>query len=187
MTAPPQPPSAEVYGTFAGQIDQAAVQRIFQNCAGAMAPPVSTAKVHLLFQSFGGVVGDGVCLYNFFRSLPIGLALYNAGAVQSIATIAYLGARERKASAHATFLLHRAHTNEQAATAARLKVRTQSLSLDDEVIESILREHIQLTRRQWRHLDNHDLTLSASEALGIGLTTEIADFLPPHGTRIYAV
>ena len=49
------------------------------------------AHVHLLFQSNGGTVGDGLCLYNFFRSLPISLTFYNTGSVASVAAIAYLG------------------------------------------------------------------------------------------------
>src|SRR5215217_2667776 len=54
------------------------------------------AHVHMLFQSNGGTVCDGVCLYNFFRSLPISLTLYNTGSVAPVAVVAYLGAHERK-------------------------------------------------------------------------------------------
>src|SRR5213080_2998307 len=104
MTALPVLPS-EVWATFAGPIDQAAVQRALSNLATASGTGVK--HVHLLFQSLGGTVGDGVCLYNVFRALPFDLTLYNAGSVQSIAVISYLGAKRRKASTHATFAIHR--------------------------------------------------------------------------------
>src|SRR4051794_30276298 len=101
MTDVAQPVAQEIYAAFAGQIDQGAVQRIFQSFAGAMTNKIS--GVHLLFQSAGGFIGDGVCLYNFFRAMPIDLTLYNAGSVCSAAVIAYLGAKKRKTSAYATF------------------------------------------------------------------------------------
>jgi ATP-dependent Clp protease, protease subunit len=187
MATSQQPTRVEVYATFSGTIEQNSLQRLFQGFALTTTPPMTAAHVHLLFESYGGFVGDGVCLYNFFKTLPMELTLYNAGAIQSIATIAYLGARQRKASARATFLIHRTRTEEKGATANRLKARTQSLVLDDEVTESILREHVQLSRKQWRHIENHDLTLSADEAVGIGLADAIAEFSPASGSRLYSI
>jgi ATP-dependent Clp protease protease subunit len=121
MATPTQPLlSLDAYGVFCGQIDQAALQRIFQNLSLATNPALNIKSVHLLFQSSGGFVGDGVCLYNFFRSFPVDLTLYNVGSVLSIATIAYLGAKTRKASARAMFGIHRSIMTPQAATSADL-------------------------------------------------------------------
>src|ERR1035438_7167886 len=94
---------SELYAVFCGQIDQLSVQHIF--AAVEEASRNSVKSIHILFQSSGGCVGDGVCLYNFFRVLPFDLTLYNVGSVQSIAAIAYLGAKHRKTSAHALFQL----------------------------------------------------------------------------------
>jgi ATP-dependent protease ClpP protease subunit len=66
-------PSNEAYAVFAGNIDQNSVNRIFNSMAGAT--NARYTKIHLLFQSTGGVVSDGVCLYNFFRTLPLPLIL----------------------------------------------------------------------------------------------------------------
>jgi ATP-dependent protease ClpP protease subunit len=52
--------------------------------------------VHALFQSAGGYVEDGVFFYNFLRSIPIELTLYNVGQISSAGVIAYLRARNRK-------------------------------------------------------------------------------------------
>jgi ATP-dependent protease ClpP protease subunit len=101
--APATPP--EVYAVFCGNLDQASVGRIMLGVTTAIANRVP--RLHLLFQSSGGLVGDGVCLYSFFRGLPLPLTIYNVGSVSSIAALAYLGAEERKVSAHATFMLHR--------------------------------------------------------------------------------
>jgi len=74
-----------VYATFAGPIDQQTLPRIFQNFAGATQRGVR--ELHLLFQSTGGVVGDGISLYNYIRTLPLDLHIYNTGAVHSIAVL----------------------------------------------------------------------------------------------------
>ena len=116
-----------VYATFSGVIDHQAVQRIFQGFSTAIRGGVE--HVHLLFQSTGGAVGDGVALYNFFRALPIELSLYNIGTVASIGAIAYLGAKIRKTSAHATFMVHRTQLPPQTATAERLHALAYSVDL----------------------------------------------------------
>src|SRR5260370_7187686 len=94
--------------------------------------------VHLLFQSVGGIVGDGICLYNFFKSLPINLTIYNAGAVQSIAIVSYLGAKRRKTSSRAVFMIHRTSSGAQPATAPSLKCSAQALPLDNVTSDPLL-------------------------------------------------
>ena len=176
---------AAVYGLFSGPIDQAAVQRIFQGITAAITNKLE--HVHLLFHSSGGYVGDGVCLYNFFRSLTIELTLYNVGNVDSAAAIAYLGAQHRKTSAYASFLIHRSHNSPQAATAGRLEATAQSLTLDDQRTEAILRNHVTLDMDRWSRLDHYDIRFSAKEAVDAGLADEVAEFAPPPGSLIYTV
>lgn len=134
------PARNSVYAVFAGPIDQAAVQRIFQGMTSAIANSIH--DIHLLFQSFGGSVGDGVCLYNFFKTLPVDLTLYNVGNVSSAATTAFLGAKKRKASAYATFMVHRVQSAAQPATTERLQSMTHSVLADDERTEAILGRHL---------------------------------------------
>ena len=99
----PTIPSTEVYFVFCGIIDQNSVNRIFNTLAVVTNPQNHVVHVHLLFQSTGGFVGDGFCLYNFFKSLTVDLTIYNVGSVQSAATIAFLGAKKRKTSARAVY------------------------------------------------------------------------------------
>jgi ATP-dependent protease ClpP protease subunit len=77
-----------------------------------------------------------ICLYYFFKALTIDLTIYNVGWVQSISLIAYLGAKKRKTSSRATFMMHRTSGGAQPATAVRLKGITKSLTLDDARTES---------------------------------------------------
>jgi len=176
-------PLNEVYVTFVGLIDNAAVHRITNGMATAMGNGVD--QVHLLFQSYGGAVGDGVFLYNYFRALPIGLTLYNLGKVESIATIAFLGAKRRKVSTYATFMIHRTTITEQLATARRLESTTKSLTLDDDRTEAILRDHLKMPDERWKELEYHDVNFSAKDAVGFGIADEVAEFAPPPNTRMY--
>ncbi len=185
-----QPPSApspalQAYGVFSDNINQASVQRIFAVFAGAMERKFT--HVHLLFQSIGGSVGDGICLYNFFKSLPLNLTIYNPGNVHSSAVVAYLGAKKRKTSARGTFMIHRTGSGSQFATIPRLRGIEKSLILDDERIESILKEHIKLEAADWDKLNLQEVYFSGEEAVKIGLAHEIGDFSPPFGTLIYNV
>jgi len=78
MGVPPanqQPPvPSNVYAIFCGDINQANAQKVVNSLTVAMGMKVE--HVHALFQTAGGYVGDGVFLYNLFRTIPIELTLY---------------------------------------------------------------------------------------------------------------
>lgn len=177
-------PPQSAYAIFAGPIDQAAVQRFFSSVGAGSANKIE--HIHMLFQSFGGAVADGICLYNFFRTLPINLTLYNVGNVSSAATIAFLGAKERKVAANATFMVHRAQSPGQPASAARLQSIAHSVAVDDRNLESILRAHLDMTPDQWAIHSASDLWLSADEAVACKLA-EIGEFAPPKGVQIFNI
>ena len=127
-------PPENLYAAFCGEINDGSVKRIVANLTGAT---FNNQNVHLLFQSSGGCVGDGVCLYNFFRSLPIELTIYNVGSVYSAGVLAYLGGKRRVTSKRAMFMVHRVMTNPGRTPAMAMKGIAKSLILEDERVESI--------------------------------------------------
>lgn len=175
----------EIYATLSGMLDWAATQRILNSFSTASLKGVT--KAHVMFQSIGGGIGEGVCLYNFFRTLPIDLTLYNSGSITSIAVVAYLGAKNRKASAHSTFMIHRTQTTTQAANTQTVKAFAESAVLFDETTEEILREHINMPEERWERFNHNDLWFSAEEAVKYGIANEIGEFSPPPGTLLYTV
>lgn len=186
MATPATPPQVtDVYAVFAGPIDQAALQRIFSNFGTAYAAGVQ--HVHLMLQSTGGGIGDGVCLYNYFKAFTLDLTLYNAGTVASIAAIAFLGAKRRKTSAHASFMLHRTQTTTQFTNTQSLKVLAENAVTNDQITEAILREHVNMPAEKWSQLDHNDLFITAEESIKFGIADEVAEFAPPVGTRIYSI
>jgi hypothetical protein len=46
----------------------------------------------LLFQTTGGIVGDGICMYSILRTAPIVFHLYNVGSVAVVLLGANLSA-----------------------------------------------------------------------------------------------
>lgn len=163
-----QPPALPpvVYGLFSDQISQASVQRIFNTVGVACNGGVRHA--HILFQSSGGFIADGIALYNFFRTIPIELTLYNAGSVQSIATVAFLGAAHRKASAVASFQIHMSSSPQLAANASQLEGLVEGVGIDDARTEEILRRHLRLSEQRWAQLGRRDMTFTAQEAIECG-------------------
>src|SRR5437773_8519203 len=128
LTPPaPQPLPKIVYGMFCGILDGPAVARIQNNIA--VATQMNVEHIHLLFQSDGGGVGNGVSLYYLFKALPFDLTIYNAGAVSSAALIAYLGAKHRKTSAGGTFLIHRTTDTLQFGREAQFRAVAEACAL----------------------------------------------------------
>jgi ATP-dependent Clp protease protease subunit len=185
-TAQPEEVPPEVYAIFCAGIEQATAQKMVAGLTAAVQAKV-VKHVHILFQSAGGLVGDGVFLYNLFRSLPIELTLYNVGQISSAAVIAFLGAKHRKTSSRATFMVHRTTQNPHPATSRNLEHIAKSLALDDERTEAILREHVKFPEEMWAAMHYHDLHLSAQEAVEYGIADEISDFGPPAGTQIFNI
>lgn len=175
----------KVFGIFAGLIDQTAVQRLSN--ALSIASQQGVDEVHLLLQTSGGIIGDGVCLYNIFRSSPVSVSLYNAGTIASIGVIVFLGADHCNTSTNATFMIHKTTFSPIAATVDRLQSAAFAATLDDQRVEAILHEHINLPEEKWGVHKFADLWLSASEAVEAGVADAIADFSPPKGEQIYYV
>jgi ATP-dependent Clp protease protease subunit len=188
MATPPNTPTPphDVYAIFVDDINQANTARIIQGFTGAMA--AGSKHAHVMFQSWGGFVGDGVMLYNFLRSMTaLDVTLYNSGQIASAAVIAYLGAKQRVASKSSIFMLHRSHNSPQFATVSKLERMAENLTLDDKRTEDILKTHVKMPDELWKQLENHDLYLTGEDGVKFGIATELGDFAPPVGTQIYKV
>jgi ATP-dependent Clp protease, protease subunit len=185
MSTPAPAPPPDIYAMYCGGIDQPSAQKTVNSLAVAMGMKVQ--HVHLLFQSAGGYVGDGVFLYNLFRSIPIELTLYNAGQISSAGVIAYLGANHRKATRNSTFMIHRSTNSPQFATASKLGHVAKTLVLDDQRTETIFHDHVTLPPELLAALEHHDVYVSADEAVQFGIADKIGEFAPPPGTQVYNI
>jgi len=183
MPDEPKPAAPEeIWAIYCGDINAANTAKLM---TGLIAVSLNGSKrIHILFQSWGGFIGDGVFLYNSLRKLPVEVVLYNAGQVASAATLAFLGARARKTTANAVFMIHKGTNSTQGAGVERLKAVTANLTIDDARIEEILRAHLRLPEELWIQFQYHDVYLTGEDAAKYGMADEIGEFSPPAGARV---
>lgn len=174
-----------VYGLFAGAIDQLAVQR-FHNVF-SLASHNGVKHIHIIFQTNGGIIGDGISLYNLFRASPVDMTLYNVGTVCSIGVIAFLGAKNRKTSKYATFMIHRSYMSPAGANSERLASAASQMILDDARVEGILKSHTKIPAEKWDAHKFADVWLSAKEAVECSIADGEAEFSPPLGSTLFNV
>jgi ATP-dependent Clp protease protease subunit len=173
----------QAYFTLSGDVNSDMVHRVFEAVSVMTEEGVDTA--HILVQSNGGYVSDGLCLYNFLANAPITFIMYNGGAVASIAVIVYLAGTRRFASETARFMVHKSHaTATPGARPDALNIIVEGLRADDARTEAILRKHIELSPDQWAIHQYSDLHLNSRDARVAGMITDIADFAPPKGARL---
>lgn len=178
-------PNAEKVGyfTLSGDVNSSMVQRVFSATAHMSSEGTETA--HILLQSHGGFISDGICLYNYLSNLPIRFVIYNSGAIASIAVIVFLAGQKRYASHTARFMVHKSHASPPPGTRPdALQIIVEGLMADDRRTESILRDFVQFTKAQWAVHAQSDLHLTAEEALTSKLIDSIADFCPPPGASL---
>jgi ATP-dependent Clp protease, protease subunit len=180
MSADQTNPKKEAWYTLSGDVNSDMVHRVFEAVAGMTEEGIETA--HVLVQSNGGYVSDGLCLYNFLANAPVNFLMYNGGAVASIAVILFLSGTRRYASETARFMVHKSHaTASPGSRPEALSIIVEGLRADDARTESILRKHVELTPEQWAIHQYSDLHLNSRDARIAGLINDIADFAPPKG------
>lgn len=105
-------------------------------------------EIHLLLNSPGGSVLDGVHCYNVLRSLPVKLSTYNVGNVDSIANVIFLAGDDRFAADSAVFLFHGVGmdlTGPMRLEEPFLRERLQSIEADHDRIAGIMADRTKLT------------------------------------------
>ncbi len=173
----------DAWFTLSGDVNSDMVHRVFEAVSNMSESGIDTA--HVLIQSNGGYVSDGLCMYNFLSNAPIKFVMYNGGAVASIAVILFLAGSERYASETARFMVHKSHaTASPGARPDALNIIVEGLRADDARTESILRKHIELAPEQWAIHQYSDLHLTARDARTARMINEVADFAPPRGVHI---
>jgi ATP-dependent Clp protease protease subunit len=183
MSEDPAKEKKEGYFTLSGDVNSDMVHRVFEATAAMVEDGIDTA--HVLVQSNGGYVSDGLCLYNFMANSPVQFVMYNGGAVASIAVILFLAGTRRYASETARFMIHKSHaTASPGSRPDALNIIVEGLRADDARTESILRKHVELNPEQWGVHQYGDLHLNARDAKLAGLINDVADFAPPKGAYL---
>lgn len=180
------PPTNPVYATLAGPITPETIRMIVAGVTGATQRGYTVA--HVMLQSHGGAIGDGVMLYNLFRAFPIELHLYNGGMIASIAVTAFLGAKHRHVSRHGRFMIHKVHGSAQAGTTGtKMAELAKGALAEDRRIEAIIRENTNIPKKMWAAHKNHDVFFTPEEAVAYGLATDVREFDVPAGVQVFNI
>ena len=175
-----------IYASLGGPINQDSLSRIFLNMNAATQG--GAKEVHVLVQSTGGSVSDGIALHNFFKTFPIELYGYNCGAVSSIAVVAFLGIKHRHVSTHGSFMIHKSTLTPQGPmTAAKMRASADYLDGEDARVEAIIRSHTTIPDAIWAQHSSQDVFFSAQQAVDFGIAESIREFQIPNGAQIFQI
>lgn len=175
------------YYSFTGPIGPEQATRL--GAAFSAAVNEQCDEVYLCLNSPGGLVGDGIFLYNLIRGLPLRTTIHNVASVSSIATAVFVAAERRLCSPHSTFLVHPTTIGpfQEAVPSQRLELALQSALADDQRIEDILRNRTALPDEMLTGRRIKDIHITPQIALKHGLVHGIEDFALPKGNQIFQV
>lgn len=146
--------------------------------------------VYLMLSTPGGLVMNGLNVYNVLRGLPCELTVHNVGTVDSIGNAIFLAGNRRYACAQSTFMFHGVGLSAQHGMRIEEKFLRESLQnvlADQRRIGQILEERTQLTSEQVNGLFLEAQTKDAADAIGCGIVHEIRDVQIPMGGPVISL
>ena len=172
-----------VYVSFSAEISQNTTEVLLATCANLVAQKVPT--VHLLLSTPGGMVMNGLNLYNILRAMPFKLITHNVGSVNSIGNVVFLAGEERYANPHATFMFHGVGFDMSGQTMRfeeqNLRERLDSIVADQARIGRIMCERTRLSQEETKGLFLESQTKDPDFARSKGIIHDIRDFKLPNG------
>jgi ATP-dependent protease ClpP protease subunit len=124
---PPQtvhPAPQIVYVPFSAEINA----NTSESLIAVMANCANHKEVYLMLSTSGGIVMNGLNLYNVMRATPFKLITHNVGNVDSIGNALFLTGVERYACPHSTFMFHGVGLNTQPKTRLEEKSTRETLN-----------------------------------------------------------
>jgi ATP-dependent Clp protease, protease subunit len=155
------------------------------NCANQ-----GVKEVYLMLSTPGGVVMNGLNLYNVLRAMPFKLTTHNVGNVDSIGNAVFLAGVQRYACPHSTFMFHGVGFNAQPNTRLEEKSTRETLNsilADQKRIGGIIRERTKLGEAEIEALFREAQTKDAAFAAGCGIVHDVRDFQIPVGATVVSL
>ena len=175
--------------SFVGGIRPPATMNLRNACASSINEKVTDLTI--LFQSNGGLLDEGFALYGFLRALPLKLTMHAISAVESIATIVFLAADHRFATAQSHFMLH-PFTWPFAAQDYEMRNIAQisaSLAMHGAKFEDVLKQRTSLSDEAIKDLKMFEKQTLFTPALAKekGIIQDVKDASIPAGTTFFNV
>ncbi len=191
----PQPPmtlsSSVVIRYFAG-VNAATASQLMQALDNCVRQGVT--DVRLLISTQGGLVHEGISLYNFIRGIKakVNVVTHNFGSVDSIGVVLFAAGQTRRSVPQARFLVHRV-ANTITATGQlvmgedQLMQTLKSLQADQQNIARIIAANSNRSVSQVLATMKAQPTLFPDELKKWGLVHEIADIDFPPGADLLTI
>ena len=143
-------------------------------------------EIHFFLNTPGGMIADGIASYNFLRSLPVQIIIYNIGAVNSVGNAVYQAADKRICAETSSFMFHGVgiDVNNIRLELKQLNEMTKSVQNDQDQISKIIVERTGLSLEDVNELFLNMEYLKADEAFKRGITDEVRDIHLPEGLPI---
>jgi ATP-dependent protease ClpP protease subunit len=185
---PPQQPPQVVYISFSAEINVKTCESLIAamaNCANQKVP-----EVYLMMSTPGGLVMNGMNLYNVLRGMPFRLTTHNVGNVDSIGNAVFLAGAQRYACPHSTFMFHGVGFDIQNGTRFEERKCRETLSsilAEHKRIGTVIRERTNLQDRAIRSLFREAQTKDSTFAVSSGIVHEVRDVQIPPGAPIVSL
>ena len=178
-----------VYVSFSAEVNAHTTESLIATMANFANQGV--AEVQLMLSTPGGVVMNGINLFNVLRALPFKLVTHNVGNVDSIGNVIFLAGEDRYAAPHSTFMFHGCQASTPPGMSQfdfkRLREVLDNIDADELRIASIVEQRSKLTEAQIRAFFREAHTMNAAEAVGTGIVDEIRDVQVPAGSPVVAL
>ena len=186
---PPPPPPRPVVIYFCAPISHPATTKLRTTLCKAV--ELHVPSITIFMSSSGGMVEEGMSLYGFIRSLPVGITIHNIGSIDSIALAVYLAASRRLANPDATFLMHDFYFPQPIPVTNRHQAGDISVGLSGarKRFMEVLKASTKMTDEQFQSLKflEEASIKTAVAAKELGITHEIQQALAPAGAELFNV
>jgi ATP-dependent protease ClpP protease subunit len=176
------PPPGAVWISFHAEVNQTTAEALLSVVAQQLNE--GRREMHLLLSTPGGIVASGLGIYNTLRALPIRLATYNVGSVNSIGNIIYLAGERRCASRSSSFMFH--GVGFDVTSRARFEERNllehlESIRTDQRLLAAIIAERTGIGPEEAEGLFLRQAFVASDEAKARGIVHEVGDISVPEG------
>jgi ATP-dependent Clp protease protease subunit len=143
-------------------------------------------RVVLCIASPGGWTPKAMAIYNMLRAFPVELVTHAIGEVASAGNVPFLAGEVRYACPQATFMLHPGsfNTKDEQLDVRIMQERIDKLEGHDNRERLIVKQRTNLTAAEIRALVQRSATLTASEAVKVGIVHRIKELKIPSGARV---
>ena len=172
-----------VYITYIDNIDVAKVSFLMAQISKTIKSN-RPDKLHILFSSQGGDVSAGIAPYNFLKSLPCEILMYNIGICASIATAIFCAPKpeNRFACPHTSFLFHGVKQHFVANTQLNLELAKElasNFTRDQERIAEIMTSNTKMTKEQVDALFIQGEVKNLDQAITDGIIASVQEIKIP--------